>query len=200
YTHLLMVEGRYTDISKKLKQDIVSWVNDGGILVTIQGAATWAETLCFGTDDCTDKESENEAKTKAPKAMAYADFEEQEAERSTTGAIVRTNVVGSHPIAFGYNGELPLFRRGSTLLKASDNPFATPVRYAEKPLISGYIGEGRLAEMSNQPAVIAERHGKGLVVRFANDPIFRGYWRGTERLWVNSLYFGPMVGTTKLPE
>ncbi len=132
--------------------------------------------------------------------MAYADFEDQEAQRTISGAIVSANVDNTHPIAFGLGSEMPIFRRDSTLLKASENPFATPVRYTEKPLLNGYIGVERLNEMSGQPAVIAERHGKGLVVRFANNPIFRGFWRGTERLWVNSLYFGPFVGSTKLPE
>ena len=200
YTHLLMVEGRYTDIGKSQKQDIVAWIKGGGILVTIQGASTWAESLCFETDGCNGKKDEQKAAVETPKAMRYADFESQEAERTIAGAIVMTSVDNSHPVAFGYNAELPLFRRGETLLKASENPFATPVRYTDKPLASGFIGEQRLAEISGQAAVIAERHGKGLLVRFANDPIFRGYWRGTERLWVNALYFGPLVGTTELPK
>jgi hypothetical protein len=58
----------------------------------------------------------------------------------------------------------------------------------------------RLEQMKGQPAVIAERHGQGLVVRFANNPLFRGFWRGTERLWVNALFFGPLVGRTQLPD
>ena len=203
YTHLLMVEGKYTDISKKLKHEIAAWVGDGGVLVTIQGAATWAESLCFESDGCAESKAgaDDKEDSKSPaQAMAYGDFENREAERTIAGAIVMANVDNSHPIAFGYDGELPIFRRGSTLLKVSENPFATPLRYSEKPLLSGYIGEQRLAEMSGQPAVIAERHGKGLLVRFANNPIFRGHWRGTERLWVNSLYFGPLVGTTELPK
>ena len=200
YTHLLMVDGRYGDIGKTLKHSITSWVNDGGVLVTIQAAATWAESLCFENGECNESKNGEETAKDQPKAMAYADFTDQRAQRTIGGAIVGAQVDGTHPIAFGYNAEMPLFRRGSTLLKASDNPFATPVRYTEKPLMSGYIGEQRLAEMSGQPAIIAERHGKGLVVRFANNPIFRGFWRGTERLWVNSLYFGPLVTPTKLPQ
>jgi len=199
YSHLLMVEGRYTDIGKKLKQDIVSWVNDGGILVTIQSASSWAETLCFNSADCDESDGNEENTEKQPQTMPYADFDDQRAQRTTGGAIVQARIDNTHPIAFGFDSEMPLFRRGSTLLKASENPFATPVRYSEKPLLSGYIGEQRLAEMSGQPAVIAERQGKGLVVRFANNPIFRGFWRGTERLWINALYFGPLVGTTELP-
>jgi len=132
--------------------------------------------------------------------MAYADFDDQKAQRTISGAIVSAWIDPTHPVTFSYNDEMPLFRTGTTLLRGSTNPFASPVRYTEKPLLSGYIGEQRLKEMSNQPAVIAERHGKGLIVRFANNPLFRGFWRGTERLWVNSIYFGPLVGTTELPQ
>jgi len=199
YTHLLMVEGKYSDIGKKTKQDIATWVSNGGILVAIQGAASWTESLCFEPDECAEKKDKDDQQ-EPPKAMAYADFDDQEAQRTISGAIVSATVDNTHPIAFGYGNEMPLFRRDSTLLKASENPFATPVRYAEKPLLNGYIGVERLNAMSGQPAVIAERHGKGLVVRFANNPIFRGFWRGTERLWINSLYFGPLVSGTKLPE
>ena len=200
YTHLLMVEGRYADIGRSLKEDIATWVSDGGMLVTTQNAATWAESLCFRANGCTEERKDKEATQEQTKAVAYADFDDQRAQRTIGGAIVEARLDNTHPIAFGYNSEIPLFRRGNTLLKASENPFATPVHYAEKPLLSGYISDQRLTEMSGRPAVIAERHGKGLVVRFANNPIFRGFWRGTERLWVNSLYFGPLVRTTELPE
>jgi hypothetical protein len=200
YTHLLMVNGKYAAIDKKLKQRIAAWVSGGGILIATQDAATWAESLCFEADDCDETPDEEETIEDEPKAMAYADFDDQKAQRTIGGAIVSALVDSTHPVAFGYNKEMPLFRRGTTLLQASENLFATPVRYTEKSLVSGYIGEQRLTEMSNQPAVIAERHGKGLIIRFANNPLFRGFWRGTERLWVNALYFGPLVGKTELPQ
>jgi len=85
-------------------------------------------------------------------------------------------------------------------LEASDNAYSTPVRYSETPLLAGFIGEQRQAEMSGQPALIAERKGAGLVVRFANNPLFRGFWRGTERLFNNALYMGQVITTTDLPE
>jgi hypothetical protein len=200
YTHLLMVEGRYNDMGKGLKKDIVSWINEGGVLVTIQGASSWAESLCFKADGCNGNNgNDDKAEEKPPQAMRYGDFDDQRAQRTIGGAIVAAKVDNSHPVAFGYGDQMPLFRKGSTLLKTNGNPFTAPVTYTEKPLLSGYIGEQRLAEMSGQAAVIAERHGKGLVIRFANNPLFRGFWRGTERMWVNSLYFGPLVRTTELP-
>jgi hypothetical protein len=200
YTHLLMVAGSYTDIGKSQKQRITSWINDGGVLVAVQTAASWSESLCFSESDCDMKDPSDTSEQEPVKAMAYADFDEQRAQRTIGGAIVEAILDPTHPIAFGYAKEMPLFRRGSTLLKASENPFTTPVRYAESPLVSGYIGEQRLTEISEQAAVIAERHGKGLVVRFANNPVFRGFWLGTERLWINSLYFGPLVKSTELSQ
>lgn len=200
YTHLLMVNGSYKAIGKDLKKRIAGWINEGGILIAVQDAATWAESLCFKNGDCDKSKDEQETQEDQAKDMAYADFDDQQAQRFIGGAIVTARVDTTHPVAFSYNAEMPVFRKGTTLLEASENPFSTPVRYTEDPLVSGYIGKQRLAEMSNQPAIIAERHGKGLVVRFANNPLFRGFWRGTERLWVNSIFFGPMVEATNLPK
>jgi hypothetical protein len=200
YSHLLMVDGRYSDIGKKEKQRIASWIDNGGILVAVQGAASWSESLCFASNGCEGENSDKSDEAEPVKDIAYGDFDDQRAQKAIGGAIVKALADTTHPIAWGYDGELPLFRRGSTLLKASENPFSTPVRYAQDPLVSGYIGEQRLTEMSGQAAIIAERHGKGAIIRFANNPIFRGFWRGTERLWVNSLYFGPVIRTTELPK
>lgn len=200
YTHLLMADGDYAAIGKGLKKRISVWLRSGGVLIAIQGAASWAESLCFAAHDCDKPQADEAQANDESEHFAYADFAQKKAQLTIGGAIVSTQLDTSHPIAFGYRSELPLLRRGTTLLEASENTFASPVHYADKPLISGYIGPERLAQMSGQAAVIAERHGQGLVVRFANNPLFRGYWRGTERLWVNSLYFGPLIETTKLPE
>ncbi len=200
YSHLLMVEGRYSDIGNREKRRIASWIESGGVLVAVQGAASWAESLCFTVNGCEEVDGADSDKPEPAKDMAYGDFDDQRAQRTIGGAIVKALADPTHPIAWGYDRELSMFRRGSTLLKASENAFATPVRYAKDLLLSGYIGPQRLAEMDGQAAIIAERHGKGAVIRFANNPIFRGFWRGTERLWVNALYFGPVIRSTELPK
>ena len=65
--------------------------------------------------------------------------------------------------------------------------------------MAGFIGSERLEAIKGQAAVIAEKTGKGLVVRFANNPLFRGFWRGTEKLFVNALYFAQVVEQTEIP-
>ena len=199
YTHLLMADGTFNGIGEPDRRRIARWIDDGGILVASGRAATWAESLCFSTE-CPQQE-DTEPDRPVPKARAYADYADDSARLVIGGAIVATVADLSHPLAYGLQRPaLPLFRQGTTLLEPSDNAYATPVRYAPDPLLAGFIGPERLNEMRGQPAVIAERQGRGLVVRFANNPLFRGFWRGTEKLFINALYFGQTVQPTALPK
>jgi hypothetical protein len=202
YTHLLMADGEYDGLSNGNKSMIARWVKDGGILVAINRASTWAEDLCYEHP-----QSKCQAEEAAPKeaepveARAYSDFADDKAKQIIGGAIVASVVDLSHPLAFGFaRSELPLFRRGTTLLAPSSNAYSTPVRYTNDPLLAGFVGEERLDAFRGQPAVIAEKQGAGLVVRFANTPVFRGFWRGTERLYINTLYLGQVIESTELPE
>ncbi len=202
YTHLFMADGEYDDITKKQQSSIRRWVLDGGVLVTINRAASWAGDLCFDKDPEACEEDEAKSATDQPLTpRTYADFTDDNAKQVIGGAIVASIIDLSHPLTFGYQRpELPLLRRGTTVLKPSRNAYSTPVRYTSDPLLAGFIGDDRLAAFRGQPAVIAEKHGEGLVVQFANNPVFRGFWRGTEKLFINALYFGQVIESTELPE
>lgn len=201
YTHLIVVDGDYSSVSETMQRRIAQWVSGGGTIISIAGGAKWAESLCFSSEpqECISETPEQEP---APVAdRPYADHSDDQAERVIGGAIVAARADLTHPLSYGYQRQdLPLFRRGTTLLKASEDAYSTPVRYTDTPLIAGFIGGDRQDEIRGQPAVIAERKGAGLVVRFANNPLFRGFWRGTERLFENALYMGQLVDNTQILE
>jgi hypothetical protein len=199
YTHMLLADGRFSSLSNTDEDRITRWVKEGGILVTSGRASTWAESLCFRGDCPAAEDIIEEEEIPAPRS--YGDFADDRAELVIGGAIVATVADLSHPLAYGLQRpELPLFRQGTTELEPSANPYATPVRYATEPLLAGFIGEQRIDAIRGQPAVIAERMGDGLVVRFANNPLFRGFWRGTEKLFLNALFFGQTIQDTTLPK
>lgn len=203
YTHLLMTDAEYREINSSRKNRITEWVKQGGILLTIGRASAWAENLCFKSkaEDCEDDEDGDDEETAEKPQRAYADFDDDYVQQVTGGAIVEATIDTTHPLGFGYTRKnVALFRRGTTVLEASDNPYATPVSYTDEPLLGGFMGQKRLSAIQGQPAVIAERQGQGLVIRFANNPLFRGFWRGTERLFENSLYFGQTIRATEIPE
>ena len=201
YTHLLLPDGTYDSIDALQKKSITSWVKSGGILISVNRAANWAESLCFKADktECEDTATPPEEPPSVT-ARAYGDFANDRAQQVIGGAIVASILDLSHPLTFGYQRpELPLLRRGTTLLKDSENAYATPLHFANSPLMAGFIGKENLDAMGGQAALIAEKQGQGLLVRFAINPLFRGFWRGTERLYINALYFGSIIGPTELP-
>ena len=217
YTHLLLPDGDYAKIDESRKVDITAWIEAGGILITVNRAAAWSQKLCFPSADppCNPPAETNgkpahanpveeDSAQEQPEVVtprAYSDFADDSAQQVIGGAIVASLIDLSHPLAFGYRrADLPLQRRGTTELLPSENAYSTPVRYTASPLMAGFIGNDRLEAIQGQAAVIAGKHGKGLVVHFANNPLFRGYWRGTERLYINALYFGQVVEATELPE
>ena len=47
--------------------------------------------------------------------------------------------------------------------------------------------------MSKSASIIVSRIGKGRVVLFADNPNFRGAWYGTNKLFMNAIFFGQFI-------
>jgi len=202
YTHLILPDGRYGGWGDEVQERLVDFVRSGGVLIAARGAARWVESLDL---DYAFVESEDEADEGSDAdpdpRRAYSDFELDFARTLIGGSALRMELDVTHPLAWGYERpELTVFRRGSHVLKATDNAYVHVGRYAQDPLASGYLSESTREKLSRTPALVATRHGRGVVVRMADDYVFRGYWIGAERLFANALFFSDLIGRTELPE
>ena len=74
-------------------------------------------------------------------------------------------------------------------MEKTENPFGTVIAYSDDPVYSGYVSDENRNELAGTPALIAERSGEGAVILFADNPNFRGYWYGTNKLFMNALFF-----------
>ena len=129
--------------------------------------------------------------------IAYADYERKRAEQSVAGTIFEAEYDRTHPLLFGYTGQrMSLFRNSTRTLDAGENPFAIPLRYTDEPLLSGYASDENVAKIASSAVLRAERVGSGTVVCLIDNPLFRGVWWGTRRLFTNAIYFGPIVKRT----
>jgi hypothetical protein len=202
YTHLLMVNGSYDSIEEKTLERVTQWIQGGGILVASKRAADWATSKKLhqgGKKDETKKKPDDEEPAVAPRA--YGDHSKDYSKTVIGGAIVNASVDVTHPLAYGYSRpELALFRNGTTFLKPSENPYETYLRYTDDPLLSGYMGEARQQQLSGSAAASANRVGRGTVIRLADNPNFRGFWYGTNRLYFNALYLAQILDRTPVPD
>ncbi len=113
-----------------------------------------------------------------------------EAEKVIGGAIFAADLDTSHPLGFGYSERaIFLHKNVEEPMEPTDNPFGTVIAYTEDPVYSGYVSDENRDELAGTPAMIAERSGRGSVILFADNPNFRGYWYGTNKLFLNALFF-----------
>ncbi|MCQ8185280.1 M14 family zinc carboxypeptidase [Parvularcula maris] len=194
YTHLLMVGGG-AQLPQGTADRVGQWIREeGGTLVAMRQAAVWAQNTYLEDGQET---SEDEGPEDGRTRLNYAEMGTRDAEHVVAGSIVATDIDTTHPLAFGYTDrDLPSLRNTSlTLTWPEDNPYAVVSAY--KPsgsvLLTGYMSERRRGEIAETPAVIAERYGRGAVVLMADNPVFRGFFHGTERLLVNAIFFSNLI-------
>lgn len=66
---------------------------------------------------------------------------------------------------------------------------------AESCRLGGLLWPEARERWANTAYLTRESKGKGQVILFAGDPDFRGYWKGTARLFTNILALGPGFGS-----
>lgn len=129
-----------------------------------------------------------------PERLDYERQEDVEGSKRINGAIFQADLDITNPIAFGVtNRKLFINKNGPTLLVPSTNKYATVAQYTNKPFVNGYSSKQNIGKVANSAAIIATTSGSGEVVLFADDPTYRGYWLGTNRLFLNAIFFGNLL-------
>ncbi|TAG71149.1 MAG: zinc carboxypeptidase, partial [Runella slithyformis] len=124
----------------------------------------------------------------------YEDAVAAEGSKSTGGSIYEADLDITHPLGFGYSSrKIALYRNNNTFLEPSTSPSNTVVLYAEKPLLTGYVHPQSLRKISASAGILAHADGAGRIILFADNPNFRGIWYGTNKLFLNALFFGPQI-------
>ena len=227
YTHLLMVNGRYDSLADAAVEEIRRWVLKGGVVVATKDAAAWAQKRLLRPPD--EDASKKKAATGGNSASAggsalggrdqkgsdrkdpgkkpsltsgiYGEFEKERQAQRVSGAIFQAELDLTHPLAFGYREpRVALLRNSTRVLKASDNPYETVASYTAEPLMAGYSSPENLQKLAGTAALVAQRVGKGAVIRFADNPNFRAFWYGTTKLYLNAIFYSSAILETPPPE
>ncbi|MEM9819678.1 MAG: zinc carboxypeptidase, partial [Bacteroidota bacterium] len=188
YNTIVLVNGFYNDIGdlNRLK----SWIRQGGTLIVMRNAVSWAKSK--GLANVNYKRAKKKNKTK--KSRPYNQLSADRGAQFIGGAIFETQLDLTHPLCYGYQqNRLPVFRRGTLFLEKGNTPYSTPVRYTANPLLSGYIADANLQLLKSSATVIVTGMGSGKVIAMTDNPNFRAFWYGTNRLFANAIFFGHTI-------
>ncbi len=197
YDVVVLVSGNLGFLAGEQLEDLRAWVRAGGTLVAIRGAAAWAarNELTPRVDAPGVGLPADEEAPETESRRDYADAANLLGSQAIGGSIWEADLDVTHPLGFGYDRRfLPVWRDHAFFFAPSESRFSTVAKLVDDdPHLSGYVSDENRARLAGSPSVIADRLGQGTVVLLVDNPNFRGYWRGTNRLFLNALFFGNHV-------
>jgi hypothetical protein len=169
-----------------------AWVQAGGRLVAIAGGA---ESLAEMAEIKVREAAQDTASGRSRFLAGREERERQEWRQEVPGTILPLRLDPAHPLAFGAGldgrpNETFTLHMGTIVFEPAAN-FETVAYLPQNPTrISGVISPENLRRLG-QGAVVASRGmGKGSVVFFADDPLFRLFWQSMQPLYVNAILLG----------
>ena len=193
YNVIVMVSGSYGDLDEKDVEKMKDWLRSGNTLITMRSAVNWAKSK--GLVNVKFKK-DTAATPPDDERKPYTQRSADSGARVVGGAIFRTHMDLTHPLAYGYTQpELPVFRNTRTFLEVTKNDYATPIVYTEQPLLAGYISRDNLNTLRGSAAVVVAGMGSGKIVVMPDNPNFRAFWFGTNKLFMNAVFFGQTISS-----
>jgi hypothetical protein len=182
YTHIIIPS---SNIEKAAIEKLKTWVKNGGVIVGYKNTVKWLSSnkmisLQF------DKQ-----KMDTIKDVSFENKSLKSGAQFIGGAIFEANLDRSHPINFGYkNDKIALFRNSTIFIKADKKSYNNPIQYTSNPLLSGYISKENAKIIKNTVPFKAQKLGSGKVIVFTDNTNFRAFWFGTNKLLMNTIFFG----------
>ncbi len=190
YNTVVMVHGNYRRLPDAFRDRLKQWVEAGNTLMLQKGAVSWINGL-----DWLDFEMQRpEYSHPANEELRYRDLSSLRGSRAIGGVIMEAELDRTHPLGYGFKrNKLPVLRNSNLFLEHPENRFAAPVRYTGEPLLSGFVSTENREWLPERPVYLVARMGSGRVLMTTDNPNFRAFWFGTNRLFANGLFFGRII-------
>ncbi|HET8735434.1 MAG TPA: M14 family metallopeptidase [Pricia sp.] len=185
YQVMILPDGDgYKDfMDEEKKKNLTEWVSNGGKLIAMGGALKGlAGENGFGIEAIeTEKDSTVTLQT-------FEETEREQMKNAITGAIFKTRVDRTHPLAFGYDDTYFTLKLGDAAYSYLDK--GTVVRLEEKDTrpVSGFAGSEARKKMGDTLIFGVEEHGDGQVIYMVDNPLFRGFWENGKLFFANALF------------
>ena len=190
YTTMIMVSGSYNQLNKNDIEKINDWVEKGNTLITIAKGSSWAINKKLVKESLLEPTKDSIFSRKN-----YVNAGENIGRERIGGAILSVDLDLTHPLAFGYrDSSIPVYKNNNVFINKTKDHYSSVGVYSKDPHIDGYISEKNIKNnFKNTASLIVSKLGSGRVIIFADNPNFRGSWYGTNKLFLNAIFFGDNI-------
>ncbi len=188
YDVLILASGGYGDLQNEDGfNKLDKWVKGGGTVILFGNAIRgFTGEKKFSLEKNKDKEEENEEK---PVLYPYADDERENIKKFIRGGIIRLELDNTHPLAFGYGKEYYTLKTSNQSYKFLKDGWNVGYIPAGGKAIAGFVGTESKDKLPESLVFGVEHRGRGKVVYFVDDPLFRAFWQNGKLLLANAIFF-----------
>ncbi len=185
---IILPEGWYSStLNDSTMKKLKDWIRGGGKLIVIGRALS----NFAGKDGFSLKryKSKDEDKDKEANLDSYETQEREYIKELITGSIYKAKVDNTHPLGYGYPTSyhtLKLSDNAYQLFKNGGNVAYLPKNAKQ---VSGFVGSNAGKKQGNSLVFGQERMGRGSVVYFVDNPLFRGFWENGKLFVCNAVFF-----------
>jgi hypothetical protein len=160
---------------------VKEWIQGGGKLIV----------MGYAVNDFVGKEgfdiSQVENKTDSlQKPVPFSKQERDQVSNNIIGAIYECEFDSSNPLSFGYDRYYTL-RQSAEQMKVSEaNVFHLK---KDAKALNGFVGS-RVKQQQSEAAIAGyQSYGRGTVIYFIDNPLFRGFWESGKLMIANAVFF-----------
>lgn len=193
---IVLPSGWYSNANDSWLESLGDWVRDGGRLIVLSGAMRLFEGESgWGLnrfDDDTQEDQvrlQSSAEKASDRQQAYDERQRLSAMRIGDGSIYPVQLDRSHPLAWGYP-DTPYYtlRSNSSRFALLNNGWNVGTFGSETEAVSGFVGTRANRQLDESFVFGSQPMGRGSVVYFSDNPLFRGFWENGKLMFDNAVF------------
>jgi hypothetical protein len=186
---LIIPDGFYRFMNdKSITDDLKSFVQKGGRLIAFENAVSQMSSLDWAIKKKKEDIKKDDEKNDYSALKKYEDRERDQLRSSIPGAIYKVELDNSHPLGFGYTNRYFTLKQDENLYEfIKDGGWNVGV-IKKDSYVSGFAGVNTKQKLKDVLVIGAQDLGRGNIIYFADDPIFRGFWENGKLLLANAIF------------
>ncbi len=182
---LILPSGSYQNLLIK-ESAIRQYVQQGGTLIALENAVSAIANNDWGLKAKKAPEDSGKPNVYA-NLRKYANAERDGLAESNPGSIFKMELDNTHPLAFGYPNYYFTLKQDNNVYEFLENGWN--IGFIKKgSQVAGFTGVKAKQKLQDGVLIGQFPLGRGSVIFFADDPLFRSFWQNGKLLFTNAVF------------
>lgn len=191
YDVLFLPSGRYEKLTDEDGiASLDAWINNGGKLILIENAIHgFVGDGKFSLEVQENEDEKTDGELADPVLHPYAANERENLKNYIQGGIIKMEIDATHPLAYGYDSHYYTIKNNARAYKFLEKGWNVGYISSLNNAIAGFVGADTKEKLNKNLVFGVEERGRGKIIYFADDPMFRSFWQNGKLFMANALFF-----------